>query len=93
MKETHTGVFAAQKSYTNRSGVTPGEVARSCMVCCFIPLSLSSINRAYPDKRVLYLLKLPKPGLQTGALLVNAGFLLWCCHCLYSSPSVKIEIL
>ena len=93
MKEYRTGVFSAQKSYTNRSGATPGEVFRSCMVCCFIPLSLSGINRAYADKRVLYLVKLLKPALQTVALLVKAGFFLPCCRCLYTSPSVKLEIL
>lgn len=74
MKEYRTGVFSAQKSYTNRNGATPGEVSRSCIVCWFIPLSLSSINRAYADKRVLYLVKLLKPALQTGALVVKASF-------------------
>lgn len=69
MKEYRTRVFSAQKRYTNRSAATPGEVSRSCMVWVFIPLSLSSINRAYADKRVLCLVKLLKPG----ALLVKAG--------------------
>lgn len=71
-KKNHTGVVSAQKSYSNRSVTTPGEVSRSCMVCCFISLSLSSINRAYADKRELYLVKLLKLTLQMGALPVRA---------------------
>lgn len=45
------------------------------MVCCFIPQSLSSINRAYTDKRVLYWVKLLKPAPQIGTLPQAFSFL------------------